>query len=100
MNLTIYYFVGHPYSFVTPNVISHPTRWLNRQAPFNCQVEGWFADPVDCTLFFRCVRLAFLAEDYYLAYPFVCPPGTAWDQFDEANGGCDLISNISRCGII
>ena len=43
--------------------------------------------------------MALLGEDFYLVYPFQCPPGTAWDQYEEASGGCDPISEISRCGV-
>lgn len=92
-------FVGHPFKFSSPRVIPHPPiQWvINRQAPFECTSEGWFPDPTDCTLFYRCVRLALLNEDFYLVYPFICPPGT---YFDGVTDICYHVDNFTGCGII
>ena len=91
------YFVGHRYKFV-PSILI-PDRIIQRleqrQRSFRCTSEGYFADPNDCTKFYRCVPNPG-SPNYFDQYSFECPPGTA---FDDRIKTCYFISAVPGCGI-
>lgn len=83
--------------FSSPVAIPHhPIKWVRGEDYYPCTSEGWFPHPTDCTLFYRCVRLTYLADDYYLSYIFECPPGTYFDGKTEV---CYHVANFFGCGI-
>jgi hypothetical protein len=51
------------------------------EAAFECKEEGFFVNPDDCSLFYRCVD----NDGMLTKFDFQCGPGTL---FDESLGTC------------
>lgn len=51
------------------------------EAAFECKEEGFFVNPDDCSLFYRCVDY----DGTLTKFDFQCGPGTL---FDESLGTC------------
>ena len=50
-----------------------------RVRAFQCNKDGFFRDPYNCTLFYRCADLT--GEGYrFQLFLFDCPPGTVYDN--------------------
>nr|XP_026488378.1 uncharacterized protein LOC113395051 [Vanessa tameamea] len=62
--------------------------------PILCLEEGFKADPVDCTVFYRCTKSF---KEKYTVFKFQCGPGTVYDPETEV---CNHPRNTKRseCG--
>ncbi|CAG9584672.1 unnamed protein product [Danaus chrysippus] len=60
--------------------------------PVMCQNEGFQADPMDCSVFYRCVQSS---RGKFNVFRFQCGPGTVYDPETEI---CNHASNTKRSG--
>ncbi|XP_053607580.1 mucin-22-like [Plodia interpunctella] len=66
-----------------------------RPEPIACLGEGLQSDPVNCAVFYRCMKSG---RGRYMSFKFQCAPGTI---FDPDTQGCNHPSAVKRsnCGI-
>ncbi|XP_034126734.1 serine-rich adhesin for platelets isoform X2 [Drosophila guanche] len=71
----------------------NPASTTNMPEPapnYNCTAEGFFADPEDCSHYYRCVDGS--KNGNYQVYSFKCPKGTVWDTSAETCNYADQVS--------
>ncbi|CAH0723388.1 unnamed protein product, partial [Brenthis ino] len=66
----------------------------SKPEPIICLDEGFKADPVDCSVFYRCVKTS---KEKYNIFRYQCGPGTVYDPENEV---CNHPRNTKRseCG--